>query len=177
MKVEEPCSYKEAVLKTEWIDAMEEEFAAIRKNETWKIADLPEGHKVIDTKWVYKIKFKPDGSIERLKARLAVRGDKQILDKDYKSTFSPAAKFASVKILIALATERNWNLHQVDINNAFMHGTLEEDVYIKVPEGFKGVPAGKVLKLKKGLYGLRQSSRLWNVELKGLLLEHNFRLC
>lgn len=106
-----------------------------------------------------------------------VRGDKQIPDKDYKATFSPVAKFASVRILIALATERNWNLHQVDVNNAFLHGTLEEDVYIKVPEGYEGVPPGKVLKLKKSLYGLKQASRQWNVELKRLLFGHNFRQC
>lgn len=139
MKIDEPMGYKEAAEQKGWVTSMEEELNAIKKNQTWEVTDLPAGSKAIDTKWVYKVKFHPNGTVERLKARLVVRGDKQVEGKDYKATFSPVAKFATVRTLIALATRKNWNLHQLDINNAFLHGTLEEDVYIKVPQGYKGV--------------------------------------
>lgn len=82
MQIKEPIAYREAAEQGEWVIAMEEEFKAIETNQTWEITDLPEGHKAIDTKWVYKIQFHPDGSIERLKARLVVRGDRQIAEKD-----------------------------------------------------------------------------------------------
>lgn len=102
-----------------------------------------------------------------------MRGDRQIAEKDYQAFL----QFATVRILIALATEKNWKLHQLDINNAFLHGTLEEDVYIKTPDGGKGGEEGKVCKLKKSLYGLKQASRQWNLELKRLLKKHDFRQC
>lgn len=132
---------------------------ALEMNDTWKIVDLPEGKKAIDSKWVYKMKFDEDGNVTRLKARLVARGDKQVAGKDYNVTFSPVAKFASVRILIALATSKKWKLHQLDINNAFLHGYLDKEIYLRIPDGFGSIGEGKVFKLIKSIYGLRQSSR------------------
>lgn len=85
--------------------------------------------------------------------------DKQIEGKDYKATFSPVAKFATLRILMVSATSRNWKLHQLDINSSFLHGKLDEDIYIKMPEGYKKGCAGNICKLKRSLFGLKQASR------------------
>lgn len=154
---------------------MDEELRALEENGTWNFCMLPTGYKALDTKWVYK--HNPDGSVQRYKARLVARGDKQIKGNDYKATFSPVAKFATVRLIIALATKREWKLHQLDINNAFLHGHLDEEVYLKVPKGYEGAPPGTVCKLNKSLYGLKQASRQWNKELKRFLKGLNYIQC
>lgn len=161
LAVKEPNSYAEACHDANWMKAMEEERKALEKNGTWEVTSLPKDKRALDSKWVYKVKFKPNGEVERYKARLVARGDKQVKGKDYKATFSPVAKFATVRMMIALATKRNWKLHQLDINNAFLHG--EEEVSLKIPSH------QKVCKLKKSLYGLKQASRQWNIELRRFL--------
>ncbi|XP_056688306.1 uncharacterized mitochondrial protein AtMg00820-like [Spinacia oleracea] len=110
MKVKEPVSYKHASKEVGWTSAMVEELEALKKNETWEWADLPPDKKALDSKWVYKVKHTREGDVERLKARLVTRGDKQEKGKDYKCTFSHVAKFAIVRILISLATLRNWQI-------------------------------------------------------------------
>lgn len=94
-----------------------------------------------------------------MKARVVARGDKQIKGKDYIETFSPVAKFTTVRSLIALATTQNWNLHQLGINNAFLHGYLEEEVYMMPPEGYTKARKRQVCRLKRSIYGLKQASR------------------
>ncbi|KAL2893587.1 Retrovirus-related Pol polyprotein from transposon TNT 1-94 [Bienertia sinuspersici] len=177
MKVQEPVHYNQAVQDEGWRVAMQSELDALEANDTWEYAVLPQGKKALDTKWVYKVKYKQDGNVERLKARLVARGDKQIKHKDYKHTFSPVAKFSTVRILLALASMKDWKLHQLDINNAFLHGYLEEEVYLKPPLGYDKVPEGQVCKLKRSLYGLKQASRQWNQELKHFLLHKGFKQC
>ena len=116
----EPSSYNQAKDNPSWIEAMNAELlAALEQNHTWELTSLPHGKHAIGCKWVYKIKFRPDGSVERYKARLAARGDKQIKGKDFKHTFSPVAKFTTVRTIVALAAAHNWHLHQLDVNNAF----------------------------------------------------------
>lgn len=138
---------------------MDNELKTIEENETWELVDLPKGHKAIDSKWVYNVKFRPDGNVERLKVESKISGSRRHNGKGYKHTFSPVAKFTTVRSLIALATIKGWPLHDVDINNAFLHGFLEEEeVYMKVPLGYT-VSDGKVFKLKKSLYNLKQASR------------------
>ncbi|GKA30496.1 retrovirus-related pol polyprotein from transposon TNT 1-94 [Tanacetum coccineum] len=94
------------------------------------------GHKLITSKWVYKIKYKPDGKVDKFKARLVVRGFNQKEGLDHKHTFSPVAKLAIVRVLIAIAIAKQWSLHQLDINNAFLHGSIEEEIYMLPPEGY-----------------------------------------
>ena len=163
LSIPEPTSYNQAKDKPRWVEAMDKEIAALEANDTWELTNLLKGKEEISSKWIFKIKFRPDGTIERYKARFVVRGFHQVKDKDYKHTFSPVAKLSTVRILVALATQKKWPLHQLDINNAFLHGFLDEEVYIMPPEGYSQA-AGKGCKLKRSLYGLKQASRQWNKE-------------
>lgn len=116
---------------------------------------FPPGKRALISKWVYKTKFRPDGSVERHKARLVIRGFEQVKDKDYKHTFSPVAKLTTMRVYIALATSKGWPLHQLDINNAFLHGFLDEEVYMQPPQGCDKAEAGQVCKWQRSLYGLK----------------------
>ena len=157
----EPTSYAEACQHDCWVKAMQLELDALALNHTWSIVDLPPHAKAIGSKWVYKIKRKSDGSIERYKARLVAKGYNQVEGVDYFETFSPVAKMSTIRVLLAVASINHWNIHQLDVNNAFLHGDLSEDVYMKIPQGLEGIPPHKVCKLDKSLYGLKQASRKW----------------
>ena len=172
-KVTEPVNYKEAAKDPGWIVAMNKEIEALEVNKTWSLVPLPKGKKPIGSKWVYKVKLKADGSVERLKARLVAKGFTQKYGVDYFKTFSPVIKMTTVRCLIALAASKNWTLHQLDINNAFLHGELHEEVYMKAPEGVSN-PNNLVCKLHKSLYGLKQASRQWFARLTMELLHKGF---
>ena len=131
---------------------MNKEIEALNSNQTWEYIDLPPGKKAISSKWVYKVKLNLDGTLERLKARLVIRGFTQQYGVNYQEVFSPVVKMATIRIIIALATTNKWHLSQLDVNNAFLHGDLEEEVYMEVPKGISN-PLNKVCKLKKSLYG------------------------
>ncbi|XP_074301014.1 uncharacterized protein LOC141632361 [Silene latifolia] len=136
IKKVEPSYYTQACKDPRWVAAMDQELLALEKNNTWQLTTLPHGKKAIDRKWVYKIKHKSDGTVERFKARLVAKGFNQIKDKDYKHTFSPVAKFTTVRTLIAVAAIKKWSLFQLDVNNAFLHGFIEEEVYMRPPLGY-----------------------------------------
>ncbi|KAL0356153.1 UNVERIFIED_CONTAM: Retrovirus-related Pol polyprotein from transposon RE1 [Sesamum radiatum] len=152
---------------------MADELAALEKNETWSVVDLPTGKKAIGCKWIYKVKLKPDGTVDRYKARLVAKGYNQVEGVDYFDKFSPVAKAVTVRILLAVASSSAWPIHQIDINNAFLHGTLDEDIYMHAPDGYSVLP-GQVCKLRRSLYGLKQASRQWNLELTHKLLDFGF---
>lgn len=130
-----PKSFKEASQYDCWQIAMKSELYAFDKNGTWILVDLPPHVKPIGSKWVYKVKHREDGSIKRYKARLATKGYNQIEGIDFFDTFSPVAKLTTVRTLLSLASTNSWHLHQLDVNNAFFHGELQEEVYMTIPDG------------------------------------------
>ncbi|CAN0842427.1 Retrovirus-related Pol polyprotein from transposon TNT 1-94, partial [Linum grandiflorum] len=170
----EPNTYEEPRQILCWVNAMNEEPAALESNQTWEIVAIPTGKKAIGCKWVYKVKLRSDGSIERHKARLVAKGFTQVYGIDFLDTFSPVAKINSVKTLLAVSAAKNWHLEQMDVSNAFLHGDLDEEVYMQAPPGLV-VPPGMCCKLKKSLYGLKQASRQWFAKLRSSLLSHGFR--
>jgi hypothetical protein len=116
---------------------MTAELEALQLNNTWSLVPLPVGHKPIGCKWVYKIKHRSDGTIEHYKARLVAKGSIQIEGIDYQETFSPTAKLTTVRCLLAVAAARHWFIHQLDVQNAFLHGALHEVVYMEPPLGLR----------------------------------------
>ncbi|KAM2714488.1 hypothetical protein EV2_044230 [Malus domestica] len=171
----EPSSFSQAICDPHWRLAMEEELAALAANRTWSLQPLPPGKKPVGCKWVYKIKFRSDGSIERYKARLVAKGYSQIEGLDYRETFAPVAKLTTVRLLLAVASVQQWHLHQLDVNNAFLHGDLEEDVYMSLPPGFGRKGETRVCKLHKSLYGLKQASRQWFIKLSCALRKAGYQ--
>jgi len=139
-----------------------EEMQALDKNETWEIVRLPNGKNTIGSKWVFIVKYKSDGKIDRYKTRLVTQGFTQTQDLDYEETFALVVKLNSIWVILSLAVNLDWKLHQLDIKNAFLNGELEKEIYIRIPPGFEREDTrGKVCRLKKSLYGLEQSPRAW----------------
>ncbi|KAJ4789254.1 polyprotein [Rhynchospora pubera] len=160
--VADPLTYEEAADKKEWIDAMMEEMRAIEQNQTWKPVKLPENRTAIGVKWVYKTKFGADGSVLKCKARLVAKGYAQQQGIDYEETFSPVARFETVRLLMAVTVQLKQSIYQFDVKSAFLNGELIEEVYVEQPEGFE--VKGKenwVYQLSKALYGLKQAPRAW----------------
>ena len=172
---DEPDSYEDACENVHWKTAMQAEFDSIEKNQTWDLVDLPKGKRAIGTKWVYKIKRHADGSIDRYKARLVAKGYAQKKGIDYDETFAPTSRMTTLRCVAALAAHRGWVVHQLDIKTAFLHGDLEEEVYVQQPHGFAAHGLeGKVCRLKKALYGLKQAPRAWYAKIDAFLLDQGF---
>ncbi|RVW81044.1 Retrovirus-related Pol polyprotein from transposon TNT 1-94 [Vitis vinifera] len=157
-----PNTIQEALKISEWKKAVQDEIDALEKNGTWTITDLPVGKRPVGCKWIFTIKYKSSGSVERFKARLVARGFTQSYGIDYQETFAPVAKLNTIRILLSLAVNQDWCLQQLDIKNAFLNGDLEEEVYMEIPPGFEeSMAKNQVCKLQKSLYGLKQSPRTW----------------
>ena len=172
----EPKSVSEAQTNQKWLDAMENEIGSLHDNNVWELVELPGDQKAVGSKWVFKVKTNADGSIERCKARLVAQGYSQQEGLDYDETFSPVVRSESVRSVIALAAMNNLRLHQMDITTAFLHGDLQEEVYMKQPEGFVAqLQENLVCRLKKSIYGLKQSPRCWNQALDAQLKEFGFK--
>jgi histone deacetylase 1/2 len=169
----EPTSIGEALADPKWKAAMDEEYQALQHNNTWHLVPAGVGKNVIDCKWVYKVKRRADGSVDRYKARLVAKGFKQRYGIDYEDTFSPVVKAATIRLVLSIAVSRGWHLRQLDVKNAFLHGVLEEEVYMRQPPGYEGRP-GLVCKLDKALYGLKQAPRAWYYRLSSKLQSLGF---
>ena len=158
-----PSNVLDALANPKWRKAMNEKMEALQKNATWELVPLPKGMKPIGCRWVFTVKLKPDGSIDRYKARLVAKGYAQRYGIDYRDTFAPVAKINTIRILISIAANRDWPLQQFDVKNAFLDGDLEEEVYMELPLRVKNGSSckGEVCKLKKSLYGLKQSLKAW----------------
>ncbi|XP_073126194.1 uncharacterized protein [Henckelia pumila] len=157
-----PRNIQEALDDQNWKSAVLEEMNALEKNKTWDIVDLPKGKRTVGCRWLFNIKCKANGSVERYKACIVAKGFTQTYGIDYQETFAPVAKIHSIRVLLSLAVNLNWQLHQLDIKNAFLNGDLEEEVFMSLPPGFQGkYDQNKVCRLRKSLYGLKQSPRVW----------------
>ncbi len=169
----DPITMSEALSRPDgqkWKEAMVEEIESLKENEAWKLMDLPDGENVVDCKWVYKIKRDSDNNVS-YRARLVARGFTQREGVDYSETFAPVVRHSTLRLLIALTIELGLKITHLDVKAAFLNGYLEENVYMRQPEGFvtKGFE-NKVCKLNRAIYGLKQSSRTWNKRVDEILL-------
>ncbi|KAH9778852.1 hypothetical protein KPL71_007491 [Citrus sinensis] len=174
--VDESLSPKPSSGSINQLDMLHRRSSKVIGNNTWELVKIQEGTKVIGNKWVYKVKHNPDGTVARHKARLVAKSYNQIVGVDYTETFSPVAKSSTIKVLLSLAINYGWDIKQVDVNNAFLNGELNETVFMEQPEGFK--VKGKenyVCRLKKALYGLKQAPRAWYEKLKAALLSWGYK--
>ena len=167
---DDPKTYAEAMSRPDaeqWKAACAEELLAFAKAELYDEVERPRNRKVVDCKWVFKIKRGADGEILRYKARLVAKGFTQVEGVDYTDTFAPVSKFASIRTLLALAAKHNLDIHQMDVKSAFLNGELEEEIYMEPPPGFRK-DKSTVWRLWKSLYGLKQASREWYKKFRSL---------
>ncbi|KAH7864181.1 hypothetical protein Vadar_026696 [Vaccinium darrowii] len=144
---------------------------------TWELVDLPPGSKPLGYKWIFKRKMKADGSIDKYKARLVIKGYRQKEGLDYFDTYSPVSRINSIRMIIAIAALRNLEIHQMDVKTAFLNGDLEEEIYMEQPEGFSASgQEGKVCKLVRSLYGLKQAPKQWHEKFDYAMLSSGFRI-
>jgi hypothetical protein len=168
----EPTSYLQSQHRSDaelWQKACDEEMEAHRVNGTWEVVKLPPGKRAIGSRWFLKVKYNADGSLDSYKARLVAKGYSQRPGFDFKETFAPTVCYSTVRIILALAALKDLELRSVDISHAYLNGTLEEEIYMKQPEGFEVGGPDHVCKLITSLYGLKQAGRVWNQTLHSVL--------
>jgi len=171
----EPKGIKQALSDPTWFSAMQQEYSALLKNHTWDLVPLSPARQAIGCKWVFRIKENADGSINKYKARLVAKGFHQVPGFDFHDTFSSVVKPITIRIVITLALSNHWELFQLDVNNAFLNGLLEETVYMIQPPGFEIADKSLVCKLNKALYGLKQAPCQWFDKLKTTLVQFGFQ--
>ncbi|KAJ0836902.1 putative RNA-directed DNA polymerase [Helianthus annuus] len=173
---EEPKSWKDALKDSAWVEAMQEELQQFHKLGVWKLVEKPENYKKIGTRWVFKCKKDDRGVVIRNKARLVVQGFRQIEGIDYNEVYAPVARLEAIRIFLAYASFKGFKVYQMDVKSAFLHGVVEEEVYVEQPPGFEDpVHPDRVWLLNKALYGLHQAPRAWYATLSTYLLENGFR--
>jgi hypothetical protein len=173
-----PSSYRSAVndpiYGPRWRTAIQEELEALGVNGTWREEILPKGVNLVSTKWVFTVKVKSDGTLDRFKARLVARGFSQIYGIDYFETFAPTVRMDTLRIFLAVAALKDWELIHMDVKNAFTESHLKEQIYLAPPQGVK-VKDGYALRVLRSLYGLKQSARDWNSLCRDYLLSIGFK--
>jgi len=178
--VAEPSNYSEAIISVDcnnWLTAMQDEMESLEKNGTWDLVKLPKDKKPIRCKWIFKRKEAVSPSEPaRYKARLVAKGYSQIPGIDFNDVFSPVVKHNSIPILLSIVAMHDYEFEQLDVQTAFLHGELEEDIYMDQSEGFVVPEKEKlVCRLKKSLYGLKQSLRQWYKRFDSFMLSHGFK--
>lgn len=158
----------------EWESAMREEMNTLEKMGTWRMMDLPTDRKPITCKWVFTLKHDDQGNIIKYKVRLVARGFSQEYGIDYKETFAPVIRLDALRAMLALAAIKNLYVQQMDIKGAYLHGNLEEEIYMLQPPGFED-GTGRVCRLVHSLYGLKQSGRAWYFKLREVLESYGFK--
>jgi hypothetical protein len=176
---EDPSTYSEAMASRDaafWREAVNDEMDSILSNNTWVLVDLPPGSNTIGCKWVFRRKYRTDGTIQTFKARLVAKGFRQREGIDYFDTYAPIARITSIRVLIALASIYKLVVHQMDVKTAFLNRDLDEEVYMDQPEGFV-LPRSekKVCKLVKSLYGLKQTPKQWHEKFDTVILANGFK--
>lgn len=175
---EEPTTYKEAMKSAkskEWIDAMQSEISAMKRNDTWELVELPAGKNLIGSKWIFKEKIDENGQTIRFKARLVAQGFSQRYGVDFLEVFAPVVQPTTIRLILILAAKRQGTLRHIDVKNAFLNGSLDEEIYMKQPPGFvTESQKEKVCRLNKSIYGLKQAARSWNLKLSNALSEIGF---
>lgn len=150
---------------------MKEEINSIEGNNTGKLCDLPPGRKAIGSKWISKVKKDENGKVYQHKARLVAQGFSQKFGVDYNEVFAPVARISTMRMMLSIAGRRNYIVNHFDIKSAFLNGELEEELYMREPQGFKN--GNKVYRLLKSLYGLKQAARVWNEILHKELIKND----
>jgi hypothetical protein len=155
---------------------MDEEMAALDANATWELVALPKDKKTIGCNWAYKVKHNVDGSMNRYKTRLVAKGYAQTYGIDCEETYNPVAKMTIVRAIIAITIAKGWLLHQMDVKNVFLHGDLQEEVYMEQPPSYVDqTHLNLVCRLKKALYGLKQALRAWSDKIGQYLITRGFQ--
>ncbi|KAL4105052.1 hypothetical protein QTP88_020327 [Uroleucon formosanum] len=162
----DPVNFKEAVESKnseKWIEAMKNKMESLEQNGTWSLVKLPKDRTIVNCGWVYKTKYNVHGHVNRYKARLVAKGYSQTFGIDFKETFSPVVKFDSIRSILIISSVEQLQLRQFDVQTAFLYGDLNEEIYIRQPEGFND-GTEMVCRLQRSLYGLKQSPRCWNIK-------------
>ena len=176
---DEPENFREAMKSCdsiEWKKACDLEYETLLGYHTWDIIDKPPNINIVGSRWTYRIKRDNLGNTDRYKARLVAQGFSQVPGLDFNETYSPTIQLTSIRLILALACRYDLELRQIDVKGAYLNRKLKEDVYMKQPEGY--IEKGKehmVCKLNKGVYGLKQSGRVWHETLKREMERIGFR--
>lgn len=161
--------------RQQWSQAMVKELQALNNNGTWKLVDLPPGHKSLPVIWVLKKKVDSEGKVEKFKARLVVAGNRQVSGIDFSETFAPVLSLPQLRLILSIAAHLDLEINHLDVNNAFLKGTIEEEIYVNQPQFAKDKDyPERVYKLFKSMYGLRQAPRCWNNEINNKMLQTGF---
>ncbi|GJY62320.1 putative ribonuclease H-like domain-containing protein [Tanacetum coccineum] len=173
---EEPKKVSQALADESWVEAMQEELLQFRLQDVWVLCDLPDGKRVIGTKWVFRNKRDERGTIIKNKARLVAQGYRQEEGVDYDEVFAPVARIEAIRLFLAFASFMGFTVYQMDVKSAFLYGNITEEVYVKQPPGFEDPShPNKVYRVVKALYGLHQAPRAWYERLSTFLLKHGYR--
>ncbi|CAI7883368.1 unnamed protein product [Closterium sp. NIES-53] len=158
-----------------WLASREDEFQSHMENETWTLTNLPPGRKALDCTWVLRVKTNAEGRLERRKTRLVIKGFQQREGIDLQEVFAPVAKAPTLRLLLAAAAVCGWKVEQMDVKTAFLYGMVDEEIYMKQPEGYDD-GSGRVCRLNKAIYGLKQAPRCWYARLVEVLDALGFKV-